>query len=167
MFSVWILKGYKLIVLNCNSKCNVEDKRFEQVDDKGVFCSSLSVGNGATSVASGSVAEVTSSLAEISGKGSALPPINANKNPNRALGMRPSSEPPIPNSDNSVALSSSSDPFVESQLPGSVDTITCGGNTLHRDEPTTVNPVENKLVLGQHTTFGFFSSITVGILTYD
>ncbi|XP_022928373.1 GBF-interacting protein 1-like [Cucurbita moschata] len=109
--------------------------------------SSLSVGNGATSVASGSVAEVTSSLAEISGKGSALPPINANKNPNRVLGMRPSSEPPIPNSDNSVALNSSSDPFVESQLPGSVDTITCGGNTLHRDEPTTVNPVENKLVL--------------------
>ncbi|XP_022135696.1 GBF-interacting protein 1-like [Momordica charantia] len=121
--------------------------------------SSVSVGNGSTSLASGSVSEVTSSLADISGKGSALPPINAHKNPNRALGTRPSSEQPIPNTDNSVvpitlassssALSSSSlDPSSESQLAGSMDAIKCdGGSSLHPNEPSTTNPMENKLIL--------------------
>lgn len=121
--------------------------------------SSPSVGNGATNVATGNVAEATSSSADISGKGSALPPINANKNPNRALGTRLSSERPIPNSDNSVvpitvacsstALSSSSlDPSSDAQLPGPVDAIKCDGASLsHPNESSTANLVENKLIL--------------------
>lgn len=168
MVSVWILNGFKLIVLNCNFTCNVEDEYLKQVDDKGACCSSPSVGNGATNVATGNVSEATSSSADISGKGSALPPINANKNPNRALGTRPSSEQPIPNSDNSVVpitqpssssalSSSSSDPSSEAQLPGSVDAIkNNGGSLLHPNEPSTANLVENKLILGQHRTTGFF-----------
>ena len=142
--------------------CNLEDEYFEQVDDKGVFCSSPSVVNGATRVA-----EVTSSLADISGKGSALPPINANKNPNHAFSTRPSSEQPIVNSDNNLvpitvassssALSSSSlDPSSEAQLRGSVDTIKCdGGSSLQPNEPSTANLVKNKLIPGQHRTIGF------------
>ncbi|XP_022952695.1 GBF-interacting protein 1-like [Cucurbita moschata] len=121
--------------------------------EKTPVTSSPSVVNGATRVA-----EVTSSLADISGKGSALPPINANKNPNHAFSTRPSSEQPILNSENSLvpitvassssALSSSSlDPSSEAQLRGSVDTIKCdGGSSLQPNEPSTANLVKNKLI---------------------